>query len=86
MKEVYGWYLPDDDVHFTQYLESLKKAGEPIEYQRAQRETALKHCDQFRNVLLRLNRMLRLSRFFISNPLAQRYIKLHSARTIPRNL
>lgn len=51
MKEVHGWYLPDDDVHFTQYLEGLKKASEPVEYQRAQRETALKYCDQFRNAI-----------------------------------
>lgn len=51
MKQVHGWYLPDDDVHFTQYLEGLKKAGEPVEYQRAQRETAFKHCDRFRKAI-----------------------------------
>lgn len=51
MKQVHGWYLPDDDVHFTQYLDGLAKAGEPVEYQRAQRETALKHCDKFRRAI-----------------------------------
>jgi len=51
MKEVHGWYLPDDDVHFTQYLEGLAKAGHPVEYQQAQREAALKHCDRFRKAI-----------------------------------
>jgi FkbM family methyltransferase len=51
MKNVHGWYLPDDDVHFTQYLEGLAKVGHPIEYQREQRERALSYCDQFRGAI-----------------------------------
>jgi FkbM family methyltransferase len=51
MKEVHGWYLPDDDVHFTQYLDGLKKAGHPVEYQQAQRDAAIKHCDKFRKAI-----------------------------------
>ncbi len=51
MKNVHGWYLPDDDVHFTQYLDGLAKAGQPIEYQREQRERALSHCYHFRGAI-----------------------------------
>jgi FkbM family methyltransferase len=47
MKNVHGWYLPDDDTHFTQYLDGLHKANMPVEYQREQREAALKWCDKF---------------------------------------
>lgn len=51
MKEVYGWYLPDDDVHFTEYLTGLHKAGQPVEYQKAQRDAAISYCDNFRTAI-----------------------------------
>lgn len=51
MKEVYGWYLPDDDAHFTEYLTGLRKAGQPVEYQKAQRDTAIPYCDNFRTAI-----------------------------------
>lgn len=51
MKNVHGWYLPDNDVHFTEYLDGLHKAGHPVEYQREQREKALSHCDNFRGAI-----------------------------------
>lgn len=51
MKNVHGWYLPDDDVHFTQYLEGLAKANQPIEYQREQRERALSYLYHFRGAI-----------------------------------
>lgn len=51
MKTVHGWHLPDDDVHFTDYLEGLAKAGHPVEYQREQRESALSYCKNFRGAI-----------------------------------
>ena len=51
MKEVHGWYLPDDDVHFTEYLTGLHKAGQPVEYQKAQRDKAVHYCDNFRTAI-----------------------------------
>jgi len=47
MKNVHGWYLPDDDTHFTEYLNGIHKAGQPVEYQFAQRDTATRWCDKF---------------------------------------
>lgn len=47
MKNVHGWYLPDDDTHFTEYLDGLHKAGQPVEYQFAQRDTATRWCNKF---------------------------------------
>lgn len=51
MKEVYGWYLPDDDAHFTEYLTGLHKSSQPVEYQKAQRDTAISYCDNFRTAI-----------------------------------
>jgi len=51
MKNVHGWYLPDDDVHFTKYLEGLAEANQPVEYQREQRDRALSYCDNFRGAI-----------------------------------
>lgn len=51
MKNVHGWYLPDDDVHFTAYLEGLHKAGQPVQYQKAQRDAAVSYCKSFRTVI-----------------------------------
>lgn len=51
MKEVYGWYLPDDDAHFTEYLTGLRKAGQAVEYQKAQRDAAISYCDNFRTAI-----------------------------------
>lgn len=47
MKEVEGWFLPDEDTHFEQYFKDAKSN----EYQPHQRERAVKHCDNFRVAL-----------------------------------
>ncbi|MGA0128444.1 MAG: FkbM family methyltransferase [Burkholderiales bacterium] len=47
MKEVKGWYLPDEDTHFEGYFEQAQTS----EYQSKQRECALKYCDNFRLAL-----------------------------------
>lgn len=51
MKQVEGWFLPDDDTHFGAYLETLKRTGRPVEYQPDQKEHALAHCTSFRTAL-----------------------------------
>lgn len=51
MKEVEGWYLPDDDTHFELYLRGLKKTNRPVEYQPDQKEHAYAFCKNFRTAL-----------------------------------
>jgi FkbM family methyltransferase len=47
MKEVYGWYFPDEDNHFKDYFDAVGKG----EYQPLQREAALSYCHKFRKAL-----------------------------------
>ena len=47
MKEVQGWWLPDNDTHMSEYF---KLAGTP-EYQPVHRQTALRYCKKFRIAL-----------------------------------
>lgn len=43
MKQVRGWWLPDEDTHFEQYFNAQNSA----EYQLQQREKALQYVDKF---------------------------------------
>ena len=47
MKEVQGWWLPDNDSHMSGYFQST---GVP-EYQPVHRQTALRYCKKFRIAL-----------------------------------
>ena len=47
MKEVYGWYFPDEDHHFKGYFDAVGEG----EYQKPQREMALSYCHKFRRAL-----------------------------------
>lgn len=51
MKNVEGWFLPDDDTHFESYLRNMKSTGRPVEYQPDQKEHAFAHCMSFRTAL-----------------------------------
>jgi len=47
MKEIYGWYVPDDDQHFKGYFDAVGEG----EYQKPQREVALSYCGKFRKAI-----------------------------------
>ena len=47
MKEVQGWWLPDQESHIGQYFDSVKQNM----YQPVHQETALKHCKSFRTAV-----------------------------------
>ena len=51
MKEVEGWYLPEDDTHFEYYLRGMKQSGKPVEYQPDQKEHAYATCTKFRTAI-----------------------------------
>ena len=48
MKQLYNYWLPDDETHFSKFIERNAKVGEPPEYQGPVRRLALSHVKQFR--------------------------------------
>ena len=47
MKFVEGWYLPEKEEHFAQYLIQAKKTDYPMEYQKVQRDKSISFVDRF---------------------------------------
>jgi FkbM family methyltransferase len=47
MKQFYNYWLPDDESHFSKFIERNAKAGEPAEYQGPVRRLALGHVTKF---------------------------------------
>ena len=47
MKLVEGWYLPDGEKHFSNYLLEVKNSEFPREYQKIQRDNSIKFVDNF---------------------------------------
>lgn len=47
MKEVQGWWLPDDETHIEEYFNSIKAAA----YQPLHQQNAVKFCQQFRTAV-----------------------------------
>ena len=47
MKFVEGWYLPDHEKHFSQYLIEAKNSKFPKEYQKIQRDNSIKYVEKF---------------------------------------
>ncbi len=44
MKSYQGWFLPDADTHFSEYLKMCADKGKPIEYQKPHRDQAVALC------------------------------------------
>lgn len=51
MKFVEGWYLPDNEKHFSQYLIEVKNSKFPKEYQKIQRDNSIKYVEKFRTAI-----------------------------------
>lgn len=47
MKFVEGWYLPDNEKHFSNYLIEAKNSNFPNEYQKIQRDNSIKYVEEF---------------------------------------
>lgn len=47
MKKLYNYWLPDDETHFTAFLNRYAKWGRPAEYQQEVRDRALALIDRF---------------------------------------
>lgn len=47
MKQFHNYWLPDDESHFSKFIERNAKVGEPAEYQGPVRRLALSHVTQF---------------------------------------
>jgi len=47
MKEVQGWWLPDNEAHIVHYFETIKANA----YQPLHQQTVVKHCKQFRTAV-----------------------------------
>jgi FkbM family methyltransferase len=47
MKEVQGWWLPENESHIEQYFDAVKQPN----YQPVHQETAIKHCTRFRTAV-----------------------------------
>ena len=47
MKNVQGWWLPDQETHITTYFDAIKQS----EYQPIHQQTVVKHCKQFRTAV-----------------------------------
>ena len=47
MKFVEGWYLPDNEKHFSNYLIEAKNSNFPNEYQKIQRDNSIKYVEKF---------------------------------------
>ena len=47
MKEVQGWWLPDEEAHIITYFDAIKQS----EYQPIHQQTVIKHCKQFRTAI-----------------------------------
>lgn len=47
MKKLYNYWLPDDETHFSKFIERNAKVGEPAEYQGPVRRMALSYVKQF---------------------------------------
>jgi len=47
MKEVQGWWLPDNEAHIIQYFDNIKANA----YQPLHQQTAVKHCHEFRTAI-----------------------------------
>lgn len=48
MKQLHQYWLPDDESHFSKFIERNAKVGEPAEYQGPVRRLALSLVDHFR--------------------------------------
>jgi FkbM family methyltransferase len=48
MKQLHNYWLPDDEDHFSKFIERNAKVGEPAEYQGPVRRLALSYVKQFR--------------------------------------
>ena len=51
MKFVEGWYLPDGEKHFSNYLMEVKNSKFPREYQKLQRENSIKFVNSFNTAI-----------------------------------
>ena len=51
MKFIEGWYLPDGEKHFSNYLMEVKNSKFPREYQKLQRENSIKFVDSFNTAI-----------------------------------
>ena len=51
MKFIEGWYLPDGEKHFSNYLMEVKNSKFPREYQKQQRENSIKFVDSFNTAI-----------------------------------
>ena len=51
MKFIEGWYLPDGEKHFSNYLIEVKNSKFPREYQKQQRENSIKFVDSFNTAI-----------------------------------
>lgn len=47
MKEVQGWWLPDQESHITTYFDAIKQP----QYQPIHQQAVVKHCKQFRTAV-----------------------------------
>lgn len=47
MQYIEGWYLPEGENHFSNYLIEAKKSQFPREYQKVQRDSSIKFVDNF---------------------------------------
>ena len=47
MKEVEGWWLPDEEAHIQEYFKAIKANA----YQPVHQQTAVKHCSKFRTAI-----------------------------------
>ena len=51
MKFIEGWYLPDGEKHFSNYLMEVKNSKFPREYQKQQRDNSIKFVDSFNTAI-----------------------------------
>ena len=51
MKFIEGWYLPDGEKHFSNYLMEVKNSEISKEYQKQQRENSIKFVDSFNTAI-----------------------------------
>lgn len=51
MKTVHGWFLPENDTHFSAYLEGRVQQGKMPEYQEEHRERAISYCTELRTAV-----------------------------------
>ena len=51
MKFIEGWYLPDGEKHFSNYLMEVKNSKFPREYQKLQRENSIKFVASFNTAI-----------------------------------